>query len=332
MPMPFRTSTAVKPSVKNANKTVPPSTIRLEGWLNKQKHGKCKAWLKRYFVLYGEELRYYKNKNDINALAVISLDHYSLVPNAQPLTSLNQKQWRYNTFCLVSDDDAKFDWPDYYLQAEDVNERNKWIDGLQRHVSQSKSVLEKWLERLEMPQADITEMTTIYVDKNSNTSSSTLPSTQGRLTDASVSSELLPPPHQSLRSHKSVESLGTFTTKSTSSDGYRRRPSDFASSRSTDLSSKLFNSKIFNWTRPRSSASSVTSSSRSIDTNIIENDSRDLLSAPNTPLKPIESPIIHPSEYNREDNPSDYTSTLRQDTTAPIDNTTNYFYVQKPLY
>lgn len=171
-------------------------------------------------------------------------------------------------------------------------------------------------------------MTTIY----SNTSSSTLPSTQGRLTDASVSNELLPPPRQSLRSHKSVESLGTFTTKSTSTDGYRRRPSDFASSRSTDLSSKLFNSKIFNWTRPKSSASSVTSSSRSIDTNIVENNSYDLLTAPNTPMKPIESPIIHPSEYNREDDPSDYTSTLRQDTTASIDNTTNYYYVQKSLY
>ncbi|GAA5814413.1 hypothetical protein MFLAVUS_007909 [Mucor flavus] len=325
--MPFRPSPALKPSVKTANKTAPPSIIRLEGWLNKQKHGKCRAWLRRYFVLYGEELRYYKTKNDTNALAVISLDHYSLVPNAQPLTSLNQKQWRYNTFCLVSDDEAKFDWPDYYLQAEDIDKRNKWVDSLQRHVSQSKSVLEKWLERLEIPQADINEMTTTY----SNTSSSTLPSTQGRLTDASVSNELLSPPRQSLRSHKSVESLGTFTTKSTSTDGYRRRPSDFTSSRSTDLSSKLFNSKIFNWTRPKSSASSVTSSSRSIDTNIVENNSYDLLTAPNTPLKPIESPIIHPSEYNREDDPSDYTSTLRQNTTASIDNTTNYYYVQKSL-
>lgn len=248
------------------------------------------------------------------------------------MTSLNQKQWRYNTFCLVSDDETKFDWPDYYLQAEDTDERNKWIDSLQRHVSQSKSVLEKWLERLEIPQSDINEMTTI----SSNTSTSTLPSTtqgSGKLTNASVSNELLPPPRQSLRSHKSVESLGTFTTKSTTStDGYRRRPSDFASSRSTDLSSKLFNSKIFNWTRPKSSASSVTSSSRSIDTNIVENDSRDLLAAPNTPLKPIESPIIHPSEYNREDDPSDYTSNLHYDTTTSIDNTTNYYYVQKPLY
>lgn len=59
--MPFRSAPAV-PSVKTANKSVPPPTIRLKGWLNKQKHGKCKAWLRRYFVLYGEELRYYKNK------------------------------------------------------------------------------------------------------------------------------------------------------------------------------------------------------------------------------------------------------------------------------
>lgn len=60
--MPFRSAPAIKPSVKTANKTAPPSTIRLGGWLNKQKHGKCRAWLRRYFVLYGEELRYYKTK------------------------------------------------------------------------------------------------------------------------------------------------------------------------------------------------------------------------------------------------------------------------------
>lgn len=60
--MPFRSSSTTIPSVKNSNKTTPPSTIRLKGWLNKQKHGKCRAWLRRYFVLYGEELRYYKNK------------------------------------------------------------------------------------------------------------------------------------------------------------------------------------------------------------------------------------------------------------------------------
>lgn len=55
-------TTSAIPSVKTANKTPPPTTIRLKGYLNKQKHGRCRAWLKRYFVLYGEELRYYKNK------------------------------------------------------------------------------------------------------------------------------------------------------------------------------------------------------------------------------------------------------------------------------
>lgn len=60
--MPFRSSSTTIPSVKLANKSTPPTTIRIEGWLNKQKHGKCRAWVKRYFVLYGEELRYYKSK------------------------------------------------------------------------------------------------------------------------------------------------------------------------------------------------------------------------------------------------------------------------------
>jgi hypothetical protein len=50
------------PSVKGSNKTTPPTTILLQGYLMKQKHGKCRAWLKRYFVLYGGELRYFKTK------------------------------------------------------------------------------------------------------------------------------------------------------------------------------------------------------------------------------------------------------------------------------
>lgn len=60
--MPFNKTATLIPSVKISNNTEPPSTIQLEGYLYKQKHGKCKAWQKRYFILYGEELRYYKSK------------------------------------------------------------------------------------------------------------------------------------------------------------------------------------------------------------------------------------------------------------------------------
>lgn len=87
-------------------------------------------------------------------MAVISLDHYSLVPDAQPLTGLNSKQLKHNTFCLVSDDESKFDWPDYFLQASSVEERKLWINTLQSYVFQSTSVLEKWLNKIEIPNKD----------------------------------------------------------------------------------------------------------------------------------------------------------------------------------
>jgi hypothetical protein len=50
------------PKVKSSNNTEAPKAIRLKGWLMKQKHGKAKTWLKRYFVLHNDELRYYKTK------------------------------------------------------------------------------------------------------------------------------------------------------------------------------------------------------------------------------------------------------------------------------
>lgn len=53
---------SIVPSVKNNVKRDPPTTVHLKGWLYKQKHGKSKAFHKRYFILYGEELRYYKNQ------------------------------------------------------------------------------------------------------------------------------------------------------------------------------------------------------------------------------------------------------------------------------
>ncbi|KAI7893533.1 uncharacterized protein EV154DRAFT_501490 [Mucor mucedo] len=322
--MPFR-STAPIPSVKTANKSAPPSTIRLKGWLNKQKHGKCKAWLKRYFVLYGEELRYYKNKNDTNALAVISLDHYSLVANAQPLTSMNQKQWRYHTFCLVSDDDTKFDWPDYFLQAENDCERADWVDSLHDHVSQSKSVLEKWLERLDMPAEEITVMTSIYSHDDIDPSQE----------KASVLSSVnLPPPLHHQKSNESFGTLATHSSLSVDGESSKRRPSDFTASRSTELiTGKLFSTKIFNWSRTKSSASSVTSSARSISTSIIENQSSEFLSAPHTPFKPIESPIIHPSEYNHDDDPMDrLNASLKNSKSTTNDPTTNYYYTQKIMH
>lgn len=287
------------------------------------------------------------------------------MPDAQPLPSLNQKQWKFHTFCLVSDDETKFDWPDYFLQAENQEERTVWVDCLQQHISQSKTVLEKWLERLEISQDENGSQAapSLYSrtgsDRIANRSSPTLPAAipfdqnqteqqqQQSFNDRISSNILLPHLQHSIRSHKSVESINAFTTRSSTvsnriagNNGYQRRPSDFTSSRSTDISSKLFNSKIFSWGRStKSSASSIASSSRSISNIHTEYNSSELLATPTTPSKPVESPIIHPSEYNHDDDPQERITLLRRSLKATDglkdainDPTANFYYGQDSIH
>jgi hypothetical protein len=49
-------------SVKSNLQRSPTSAAYMKGWLMKQTHGICKSFQKRYFILYNEELRYYKNQ------------------------------------------------------------------------------------------------------------------------------------------------------------------------------------------------------------------------------------------------------------------------------
>ncbi|KAI7903847.1 uncharacterized protein BX663DRAFT_505446 [Cokeromyces recurvatus] len=223
------------PSVKVAVKTFPPSTILFEGYLMKQKHGKCKAWLKRYFILYEKEIRYYKSKSDTSrALAVITLDHYNLVLNSHSLTSLlNQKQpqRKQTIFCLVSDDTTKYNWPDYFLQAADAIEYRMWINSLEdRYLSHlihnSSSVLDKWLDRLKLPDKHSSlhkhhvPETLLSSSLKYNEESDSLPSSPQSFvftTNSSVSSLSIrsnhssstPPPILLIKNHRSRDSLGS---------------------------------------------------------------------------------------------------------------------------
>jgi hypothetical protein len=47
------------------------SVVHLKGWLMKQKHGKFKLFQKRYFVLFDDELRYYKTQVDISLFYIL---------------------------------------------------------------------------------------------------------------------------------------------------------------------------------------------------------------------------------------------------------------------
>lgn len=259
-------------------------------------------------------------------MAVIYLDHYSLVPDAQPLTSLNQKQWRLNTFCLVSDDETKFDWPDYFLQAEDSYDRNAWVENLQTHVSQSKTVLEKWLERLDLPQQqdDMQDVASLYSRTGSEKLTARLTSSYQQEHRSFNDSVILPSPQQSLKKRTSVESLRTFTTNSSENNNKERRPSE--------TPSRLFSSKIFSWNKSKPLSPSTISETNSLNINNMESNSSEMINTPSTSLKPVESPIIHPSEYNHDD---DHIHRIFQ-APKPNDNvynsTAKYYYSEQNMY
>ncbi|KAI8889258.1 hypothetical protein K501DRAFT_239101 [Backusella circina FSU 941] len=288
------------PSVKTSNKTIPPATILLQGYLMKQKHGKCRAWLKRYFVLYGGELRKYSMMNDNTTLAVISLDHYSIVPDAQPLTALNQKQWKYNTFCLVSDDESKHDWPDYFLQASSDEERLVWVDKIQKHVSQSKSILDKWLERLELPSENIPVIPDFPTNDQELDDKSGFLSSESNLDSVSrqynnISDIVLPLSKNSnipMKQSSDSQSISSYTSVSEIASP-KRRPSDFASG-------KNLSEKLFFWNRSKSSETNLSEASE-LTLTAGSNDSNDFLATPKVVLKSLESPIIHPSEYENDE-------------------------------
>ncbi|KAI8348861.1 hypothetical protein BD560DRAFT_450291 [Blakeslea trispora] len=274
--MPSFGSKSSIPSVKSANKSNPSSASRLEGYLLKQTHGKSKVWVKRYFILYDHELRYYKSKSDTNnALAVIALDHYTLVPDFQSSTCT--KRTKHNTFLLLSDDETKYDWPDYYLQTSEPEDRERWEERLERHVQHSTSVLDKWLDRLEIT---IEEEEEEHILEGID-STSTIQSY--------ASSHLLSPSQYSLRNHKSIESINTQGISSS-----RRRPLEPSGSKSTELPGRTLPPKAFNWARPMSYASSTISSiNEPEEDEYLQNEAAHILSN-----KAPEIPIIHPSEFN----------------------------------
>ncbi|KAG1443258.1 hypothetical protein G6F56_010739 [Rhizopus delemar] len=88
--------------------------------------------------------------DDTSASAIIALEHYTLVPIVEPEIVKDNDR----TFCLISDDESKFDWPDYLLQAESETEKQIWIDRLQTISRYSVSVLDKWLKRMEIIESE----------------------------------------------------------------------------------------------------------------------------------------------------------------------------------
>lgn len=214
------------------------------------------------------------------------------------------------------------------MQAEDVNRRDAWVENLQAHVSQSKTVLEKWLERLDLPQQedDMQDVASLYSRTGSEKLTARLTANyQQELRSFNGSSVILPSPQHSLKKGTSAESLGTFTTKSSESHIKERRPSE--------STGKLFSSKIFSWNKSKPLSPSMISEDNSLNINNMEGNSSEMINTPSTALKPVESPIIHPSEYNNDDN---HIHHMYPAPKSPNDNvynhTAKYYYSEQNLY
>ncbi|CAO3593129.1 unnamed protein product [Absidia cylindrospora] len=158
----------------------------------KQNHGLYRSWLKRYFVLQGRELSYYRNETDKEPQNVLDLDHYTI--------SFKKQSRRHCTFVLVAEEHHM--QPDYYLQAETKEDLDIWVTHLQQHMSTS-SVLDKWLERLDMNSVPSSHRETTA---NSCTSSLHAPYQQQQQHQQQQQQQQYYP----LRSHHSVESIHTY--------------------------------------------------------------------------------------------------------------------------
>ncbi|CDH52667.1 predicted protein [Lichtheimia corymbifera JMRC:FSU:9682] len=286
-----------------------------QGWLMKQRHGIRKSWVRRYFVLEGNELRYYKSETDTLPQNVLHLDQYQIVTDVIPiaLPSILKKQpSRQYTFLLLSND--KNERSDMFLQTETKEELDIWVSALEQQQMGSTSVLDKWLERLDM-------------HTHSSAIPPPLPSYMDRA--GSSTSSLLSPQQQrrpTLRGHRSSESLASslsssnsMTASTRSSFGELRRTSNPSTVSSTSSSnnnhpnsihsSNKFLSNLFHhWSsRPKSPARSVSPppplasaqlSSTTADPNMEKNDSASIKETISCNVAPA-MPIIHPSEYNK---------------------------------
>lgn len=201
------------------------------------------------------------------------------------------------------------------------------MENLQAHVSQSKTVLEKWLERLDLPQQedDMQDVASLYSRTGSEKLTARLTSNYQQELRSFNDSVILPSPQHSLKKGISAESLGTFTTKSSEDRFQERRPSE--------STSKLFSSKIFSWNKSKPLSPSVISEDNSLNINNMESNSSEMINTPSTSLKPVESPIIHPSEYNNDDG---HIHQIYQAPKSLNDNvynrTAKYYYSEQNMY
>lgn len=246
---------------------------------------------------------------------MLHLDQYQIVTDVIPiaLPSILKKQPSSQyTFLLLSND--KNERSDMFLQTETKEELDIWVSALEQQQMGSTSVLDKWLERLDMhthSSSAIPPPLPSYMDRAGSSTSSLLSPQQQR--------------RPTLRGHRSSESLASslsssnsMTASTRSSFGELRRTSNPSTVSSTSSSnnnhhnnihsSNKFLSNLFHhWSRPKSPARSVSPppplastqlTSTTTDLNMEKNDSVSIKETVSCNVAPA-MPIIHPSEYNK---------------------------------
>ncbi|RUS17292.1 hypothetical protein BC937DRAFT_90158 [Endogone sp. FLAS-F59071] len=113
------------------------------GWLTKQSSsGFRKTWHKRWFVLKGDELQYFKTEEDPNPHGIIDLNLYN--PAMQD-PSFKKSRYAFILLPRVVSVDRK----PHVIFADSFDEMNHWIKAMQNRLGE-RSVLDKWLERLDL--------------------------------------------------------------------------------------------------------------------------------------------------------------------------------------
>ncbi|EFA85933.1 protein serine/threonine kinase [Heterostelium album PN500] len=92
------------------------STIKHEGWLTKEGGG-FKSWKRRWFILRGGDLSYFKSKGDPTPLGVIHLNTVGHV-------KVSDRKKKNNGFEVQTPSRT------FYISADTDDERHRWIDVL----------------------------------------------------------------------------------------------------------------------------------------------------------------------------------------------------------
>jgi len=110
----------VEPNLKISVKSLDPPDR--DGWLTKQ-GGSIKTWRRRWFVLKGKKLVYFKKQDDIEATGIIELEADSFVKDEKDKDKKRRYMFSVGTSRRV-----------FFIHADTESEMRQWIDSIKRNI------------------------------------------------------------------------------------------------------------------------------------------------------------------------------------------------------